>query len=75
MEEPDTLSKATVGNICCVLCAPMVLGQTLGENFCFKIFNSIFYVFIFRSLFFLYYKGILAFIFEQIMAQEILCNK
>ena len=38
------------------------------------IFNSIIYLFIFRYLF-LYYKRILAFTFEHIMVQEILCNK
>ena len=32
------------------------------------------YLFIFRYLGGVYYKGILAFIFEYIMVQEILCN-
>ena len=40
-------------------------------------FNFLIQLFIYLKLdtSFLYYKGILAFIFEHIMVQEILCNK
>ena len=51
---------------------PHFLAQTFRKTIlCFVFFN---YLFIFRYLF-LYYKGILAFIFEHTMVQEILWNR
>ena len=60
-----------------VYCAPTVFGPHLQKkNLSFSLFNSMFNLFIFRySGFFWYWKGILAFIFEHIMGQGILCNK
>ena len=53
--------------------------HVFGPNFDEKIFRFNFLIQVFIYLYsdtcFLYYKGILAFIFEHIMVQEILCNK
>ena len=45
-----------------------------GKKFCFSILIQ-FFIYLYLDTCFLYYKEILAFIFEQIMVQEILCNK
>ena len=64
-------------NYCILPCIRCI--HVFGPNFQEKksfilIFNSIF-IYLYLHTYFLYYKGILAFIFEYIMEQEILCNK
>ena len=48
--------------------------QTFGEKLFVLIFNSIF-IYLYLDTHVLYYKGILAFTFEHIMVEEVLCNK
>ena len=49
-----------------------------GPNFQEKIFRfkflTQFFIYLYLGIWFLYYKGILAFILDYIMIQEILCN-
>ena len=49
----------------------------LVQTFRKKTFNFLIqsFIYLYLDTCFLYYKGILAFIFEHIMVQEILCNK
>ena len=55
--------------------APMILAQTFRKKFFhFNLLIQFFNLFIHIYLF-LYYEGILAFIFEHIMVEEVLCNK
>ena len=60
---------------CCVWCTLMFLAQTFRKKILHL--NFLIQLFIYLSLdtCFLYYKGILTFIFEYIMIQEILCKK
>ena len=46
-----------------------------GEKFFHFNFSIQFFMYLYLDACFLYYKGILAFIFDHIMIQEILCNK
>ena len=58
----------------CIKCIH-VLGPSFQEkNLSFQ-FLIQFMTYLYLDTCFLYYKGILAFIFEHIMVQEILCNK
>ena len=69
---PDPV-RSPVIIFCHVYCAPMFSAQTFRKKiFRFNFFNSIF-IYLYLGTCFLYYKGILAFIFEH-MLQEILCN-
>ena len=53
----------------------MFLAQTCREKIlCFNFLIQLF-IYLYLDTCFLDYKGILAFIFEHIMVQEILCNK
>ena len=53
----------------------MFLAQTVRKKiFCFN-FLIEFFINLYLDTYFLYYNGILAFIFEHLMGQEILCNK
>ena len=51
-----------------------VFGTNFQEKVSFTFFIQLF-IYLYLDSCFLYYKGILAFVFEHIMAQEILCNK
>ena len=52
-----------------------IFGPNFQEKkFLFLFFNYLF-IYLYLDTCFLCYKGILAFIFEHIMVQEILCNK
>ena len=53
----------------------MFLAQTFKKKiFHFNILTP-YFIYLYLATCFLYYEGILAFIFEHIMVQEILCNK
>ena len=55
-------------------CVTHVSGPSFqGKNFCFNFLNSIIYFYL--DTCFVYYKGILAFIFEHIVVPEIVCNQ
>ena len=53
----------------------MFLAQTFKKKYFLLIFLIQFFIYLCLDTCFLYYKGMLAFIFEHIMVQEILCNK
>ena len=64
---------------CCIfpcIMSTYVLGPNFqGKNSFILIFQFNFFMYLYLDACFLYYKGILAFIFDHIMIQEILCNK
>ena len=52
-----------------------MFGPNFQENiFCFNFLIQLF-IYLYLDTCSLYYKGILAFIFEHIIVQDILCNK
>ena len=74
MQNPVILMYFAVYKVLPHIMRTHVFGLNFQEkNLSFKFFNSMFYLYL--DTFFLYYKGILAFICEHVMVQEILCNK
>ena len=54
----------------CIMCTHALAEAFRKKIFCFNSLIRLF-IYLFLDTFFLYYKGILAFIFEHVMLQEI----
>ena len=53
----------------------MFLAQTFRKNYVVLIFLIQLFIYLYLDTCLLFYKGILALVFEHIMVREMLCNK
>ena len=68
--------KASTRVFLCIMCTHVFGPNFQEKNLALKFFQfDYLFIYLYSSTCFWYFKRILAFIFEHIMVQEILCNK